>query len=275
MSLIPSPTFGAPPPPPSNRNKEGLQRVLIFDLSPQHLTHSSDGWFESFIRRSKALYAQSIGTSPASLQIEFETILAPSPTTSIDDLINYTRSLRIREQEERFSQSLSSKSNQAEERLAFAIVHKHSSILDAVQIIVAGEDKDVLWRSDWTGPRFVFTWLLNPTPIRAQLKVGGGVLETMTRQELDEDQISIGLRQEEEVVSDEFGIARRAKDEEEVRAHCCTDWAPKSLQKRANGGVELSDEELGEIKVCTCTWHNVETFKVDQLEASHGWMQGD
>ncbi|SOV01720.1 uncharacterized protein UDID_06944 [Ustilago sp. UG-2017a] len=267
-SLFPPPSFGFPPGP-----SPAAQRVLIFDLSPQHLTHSaSDSWFSSFIRRSKALYCHTLSVSPSQLHIEFETILAPSPSTTIDDLVSYTRFLSSQDREQQSTQTMSlARLKEAQERVIFAIVHERSASVDAIQVVVAGQVKTVFRREDWCGARFFLQSMLRTAPLRKQKRavkegeVEGG-LDTTMKNKLDTDvederEFNVGLGQEGVVVRDEYGIARRKVGEDEARAHFCSDW-------EKGRGTEM-------VERCSCTMHNLSSFDGRVWEASHGWMIGD
>lgn len=201
------------------------QRVLVVDTSTSHYTVQQAGWWESFRRRSLALYAQDLNTLPSNLNVEFVVVYAPPPV-SADELVRYAQSLFPQQPP---PATHASDHPGGEQGMCFAVIHESSAALDAVALVVSpGREAQC---GTLIGPRFLVRWAhefaMHPERIN----------DIEAEEQENPFHLAIERKNGIAVVNDENGVARRLSSEAEIRAHHSTDYTHTTSQQ------------------CRCEWH--------------------
>ncbi|SNX81990.1 uncharacterized protein MEPE_00695 [Melanopsichium pennsylvanicum] len=286
----PNPNFASN----SRTSPSAEQMILVFDQSPQHLTVQHSGWWESFSRRSIALYASSLNVAPSQLNVQFYVVQAVPPTT-LDDLLKYARWL----EETWFCEDLlfNIESAQCWKRVkgseqgkgkkiglttkCFGKIDGWSAEKDAIELIVftphnqnVNVDDDERFGVDveMVGAGLIIPFALhlnsNPQKIQQAYNFKSGKPNPFIPQNLNNTPPARGNRNEKcndlnnAIIVDRLGIARRFWGEVEVRAHHIRDWAPLAKigwTRQTTVKAELGfnqERSIDGCKRCTCEWHS-------------------
>lgn len=282
--VIQEPTF----PSSTSNSTMHSQRILIFDTSSTHLTasNSSTDWWPSFVRRSKAFYHSSISSSSqAEKEVEVEVLLISPPSTPVEDLASYARSIAQSEDALSHTQTQTHiKENQtqsAKRNIAFGVVHSWSAERDALELVLlfppSATASSPSSRSTYAAgstytPSYMaaaLDWRTTATSSSCGSSSSGicsgnlvGPRFALSWPPLFTSSphyagkhihdifppttpFSLPLPAATRIIRDNCGVARRMANELLVKAHCSTEWKAKKDAK------ELEQEGGGG----RCTWH--------------------